>query len=280
MEEQYLLRWHCHESTLTKNLPALLDSNVLTDCAVAAGSKTYKAHKVILAACSPYFLDIFQASFLICFVDLILRLNYTNIGPLESSIIVLHDVNSEDIEAILSYIYRGQCLVTKQQIPRLVHLSRALKIQGLCNMKVQDSNENSVDDFLESNFTNDECEIENAENNDAIIVEESPKVSSPPQISRESKQTHSSTNAVQINNEAAAKKTLKDAPEICKCFICGKYLSNQYNLRVHMETHKDTYYSCLSCPHVSKSRDALRKHVSYRHPEEYVSRKRKKNIIP
>lgn len=74
-----------------------------------------------------------------------------------------------------------------------------------------------------------------------------------------------------------AKKNLKDASEICKCFICGKYLSNQYNLRVHMETHKDTYYSCLSCPHVSKSRDALRKHVSYRHPEEYTSRKRKKN---
>ncbi|KAK9739366.1 BTB/POZ domain [Popillia japonica] len=141
MEEQYLLRWHCHESTLTKNLPVLLDSNVLTDCAVAAGSKTYKAHKVILAACSPYFLEIFQ-----------------NIGPLESSIIVLHDVNPEDIEAILSYIYRGQCLVTKQQIPRLVHLSRALKIQGLCNMKIQD-NENSVDDFLESNFTNDQSHL-------------------------------------------------------------------------------------------------------------------------
>lgn len=59
-----------------------------------------------------------------------------NIGLLESSVIVLHDVSAEDIEAILSYIYRGQCLVTKSQIPRLIHLAKTLKIQGLCNMKV------------------------------------------------------------------------------------------------------------------------------------------------
>lgn len=50
------------------------------------------------------------------------------------------------------------------------------------------------------------------------------------------------------------------------CVICGKQLSNQYNLRVHMETHSNSSYSCTACSHVSRSRDALRKHVSYRHP--------------
>lgn len=63
-----------------------------------------------------------------------------------------------------------------------------------------------------------------------------------------------------------------------KCFICGKYLSNQYNLRVHMETHEDGYHACTSCPHVSRSRDALRKHISYRHPDESTSRKKKSKI--
>lgn len=50
------------------------------------------------------------------------------------------------------------------------------------------------------------------------------------------------------------------------CFICGKQLSNHYNLRVHMETHQNMQYACSACSHVSRSRDALRKHVSYRHP--------------
>ena len=52
------------------------------------------------------------------------------------------------------------------------------------------------------------------------------------------------------------------------CLVCGKQLSNQYNLRVHMETHQNVNYACGVCSHISRSRDALRKHVSYRHPGE------------
>ncbi|XP_058826128.1 protein tramtrack, beta isoform [Topomyia yanbarensis] len=50
------------------------------------------------------------------------------------------------------------------------------------------------------------------------------------------------------------------------CSICNKQLSNQYNLRVHLETHQNVRYACTVCSHVSRSKDALRKHVSYRHP--------------
>ncbi|XP_050071863.1 protein abrupt [Anopheles maculipalpis] len=50
------------------------------------------------------------------------------------------------------------------------------------------------------------------------------------------------------------------------CAICNKQLSNQYNLRVHLETHQNVRYACTVCSHVSRSKDALRKHVSYRHP--------------
>ncbi|XP_052888735.1 protein tramtrack, alpha isoform [Anopheles moucheti] len=50
------------------------------------------------------------------------------------------------------------------------------------------------------------------------------------------------------------------------CMICNKQLSNQYNLRVHLETHQNVRYACQVCSHVSRSKDALRKHVSYRHP--------------
>jgi Zinc finger, C2H2 type len=36
------------------------------------------------------------------------------------------------------------------------------------------------------------------------------------------------------------------------CHICGKSLSNQYNLRVHLETHQNLNYSCSLCSHVSR----------------------------
>lgn len=93
--------------------------------------------------------------------------NKQNVGPLESSIIVLHDVIPEDVEAILSYIYRGQCLVSKVQISRLVHLAKALKIQGLCNMKLQDQ---------DANFQNEECELENTQIEIPKLSDETEKV--------------------------------------------------------------------------------------------------------
>lgn len=76
-------------------------------------------------------------------------------------------------------------------------------------------------------------------------------------------------------NAAAASGNLNPAANLTKtansklyatCFICHKQLSNQYNLRVHLETHQNVRYACNVCSHVSRSKDALRKHVSYRHP--------------
>ncbi|XP_022916557.1 longitudinals lacking protein-like [Onthophagus taurus] len=226
MDEQYMLRWHYQETTICRSFAHLLDSDLLTDCSISAKNKTFRAHKIVLAACSTYFLGLFQG-----------------LGSGDSPIVVLHDANPEDVDAILSYIYKGQCLVKKDQVSRIISLAKILKIQGLCNVKISDVMENDCDK------ADVKCDKENGEENE---------------------------NQNQDPPKELTKKILKDLPEVCKCFICGKYLSNQYNLRVHMETHKDTYYSCVSCPHVSKSRDALRKHVSYRHPEEYTTRKKKK----
>ncbi|XP_073835986.1 uncharacterized protein isoform X2 [Musca autumnalis] len=61
-------------------------------------------------------------------------------------------------------------------------------------------------------------------------------------------------------------KTPSSSKLYATCFICHKQLSNQYNLRVHLETHQNVRYACNVCSHVSRSKDALRKHVSYRHP--------------
>ncbi|KAG8240447.1 hypothetical protein J437_LFUL003161 [Ladona fulva] len=52
------------------------------------------------------------------------------------------------------------------------------------------------------------------------------------------------------------------------CFVCGKQLSNQYNLKVHLETHQNVCHSCPVCDHVSRSRDALRKHMAYKHTDD------------
>lgn len=56
--------------------------------------------------------------------------------PLQHPVVILHNTNLEDIRAVLSFIYRGHCLVSKEQLPSLLSVAKLLKIKGLCDMKV------------------------------------------------------------------------------------------------------------------------------------------------
>lgn len=59
-DQQYVLKWHYHETTLLSGLPKLLDSELLTDITLSVGCHSIKAHRVVLATCSAYFLQLFQ----------------------------------------------------------------------------------------------------------------------------------------------------------------------------------------------------------------------------
>lgn len=58
--QQFILRWHYHDSTIFQNLLRFFDGDILTDVTLSVGSRRVKAHKVILGMCSVYFLQLFQ----------------------------------------------------------------------------------------------------------------------------------------------------------------------------------------------------------------------------
>ena len=81
-EEEYLLKWGEHNNQvvnifhqlcqvrtyqISRNtwflIDILLQENLLTDVTLATETKQFKAHKLILSACSPYFRNLFVSSF-------------------------------------------------------------------------------------------------------------------------------------------------------------------------------------------------------------------------
>jgi len=60
--EQLCLKWNNFESNIASFLDILRNGNDFVDVTITCENVNFKAHKLILSACSPYFKGIFQVS--------------------------------------------------------------------------------------------------------------------------------------------------------------------------------------------------------------------------
>ena len=81
------------------------------------GGQQLRAHKVVLAACSPYFQAVLQHN------------------PCKHPVVILpRDVTFADLRAIIEFVYRGEIDVAQEQINSLLAAADTLKIKGLCEV--------------------------------------------------------------------------------------------------------------------------------------------------
>lgn len=112
--QQYCLRWNNHRSNLLTVFDELLQNEAFTDVTLACeGGSPIKCHRMVLAACSPYFQSLFT--------DL----------PCKHPVVVLKDVKYSEIKAILEYMYKGEVNVAQDQLAALLKVAEALKVKGL-----------------------------------------------------------------------------------------------------------------------------------------------------
>jgi hypothetical protein len=109
--QQYCLRWNNHSSNFVTVFEQLLKSEAFTDVTVSVHDGTsIKCHKMVLAACSSYFQDLFIKN------------------PCEHPIIILSDVKYCEIKAILDYMYKGEVNVAQDQLAGLLKVAAFLKV--------------------------------------------------------------------------------------------------------------------------------------------------------
>lgn len=112
--QQYCLRWNNHRTNLLNVFDELLQNEAFTDVTLACdGASHIKCHKIVLAACSPYFQSLFTS--LSC----------------KHPVVVLKDVKYLEIKAILEYMYRGEVNVAQDQLAALLKVAETLKVKGL-----------------------------------------------------------------------------------------------------------------------------------------------------
>ncbi|CAL4068347.1 unnamed protein product [Meganyctiphanes norvegica] len=114
MEDGLLsLKWNNHKTTFFEILRILREKSNYTDATLAVEGKFYPVHKLVMSTCSEYFSDIFEKT------------------PCKSPVIVLKDVRSHDIEALLDYMYLGEVNVNQNDLSSLLKTAECLRIKGL-----------------------------------------------------------------------------------------------------------------------------------------------------
>uniref|UniRef100_A0A182N2V4 BTB domain-containing protein n=1 Tax=Anopheles dirus TaxID=7168 RepID=A0A182N2V4_9DIPT len=115
--QTYCLRWNNHKSNLVEILDALIKMECYVDCTIYVDDQVqFKAHRVVLAANSPYFQTILQ--------DV----------PMDHCSILFPGVQEFEMRALLEYMYTGEVNVTQAQIPRIMKIAEQLEVKGLYDM--------------------------------------------------------------------------------------------------------------------------------------------------
>jgi len=107
------LKWNDHHSLFFVGAEELCESEEYTDVTLAAGTKFFSAHKLVLSICSPYFKRLFK-----------------HLGK-DKSVIFLKDVDHRHLDLLLQYMYKGEIKVQEDELVAVLNAAQGLEIKGL-----------------------------------------------------------------------------------------------------------------------------------------------------
>ncbi|CAK1549661.1 unnamed protein product [Leptosia nina] len=111
--QEISLKWNGYQNNILCNVKELFKDEGLSDVTLVSEGQSFKAHKVILSANSSVFRTIFQQN------------------PHRDPIIVLHDINTNSLRTLLTFMYNGEVNVTEEFLPVLLKTAETLRICGL-----------------------------------------------------------------------------------------------------------------------------------------------------
>jgi hypothetical protein len=110
--DQYCLRWNSYETNILSTFEGLLDSEALSDVTLFCEGESFKAHRLVLAACSTHFSKLFSNS------------------PLNGQLIVILDgTRHQDLQILLQFMYRGVAYLHQNRIESVLRTAEVLQVK-------------------------------------------------------------------------------------------------------------------------------------------------------
>lgn len=119
MDHEYSMKWNNHNKDLTEWISKYLENNKSVDVTIVcyenfSRSHSIKAHKVVLAAYSSFFENLFMQ----------------NSSSLST---VFLNISSQQMELLLKYMYTGEVSIKLENSQQLLYTAKSLMIRGFCD---------------------------------------------------------------------------------------------------------------------------------------------------
>ena len=128
-QEKYNLNWHTYTDHLREMLHEMMKSNELTDVTLVCDDKRkFKAHKIVLSACSSVFKSI------------------VNDLPQNSSVIYLKGIKHQEMESILEFMYLGVATFYQERMNEFLNVAKNLEIKEISkDVEYDDGNVSNIE---------------------------------------------------------------------------------------------------------------------------------------
>jgi len=116
MSQKYCLKWNKFQENLYSSLGGLRESREFADVTLACeDGQQVEAHKVILAASSPFFQNILRSN------------------PHQHPLIYMRGMKSEDLVGIVDFLYYGEVNILQDNLDNFLTLAEEIQLKGLTN---------------------------------------------------------------------------------------------------------------------------------------------------
>ncbi|XP_013168501.1 PREDICTED: broad-complex core protein isoform 6 [Papilio xuthus] len=123
-QQQYCLKWNSFGSNLATSFANLWNSESLADVTLYCEGRQFKAHKVILAACSKHFQELFDSA------------PPSHAG---ACYVILEATSADNMQALLEFMYKGEVHVSQDALSSFLKSGENLQVKGLSMEMSQDA---------------------------------------------------------------------------------------------------------------------------------------------
>ena len=253
MTEKLCLQWNDFKVNVSSSFRELREDKDLTDVTlVCEDGSQVEAHKVILAASSPFFMNILKR----------------NKHP--HPLIYMRGLKSEDLVAIVDFLYLGAANVFQESLDSFLAIAEELKLKGLTGTG---SSAEAQEPTLKAEPTHrkGQPQIEKVQRGKTPFNDGYQMPSNPDTVVSV-QENQISVGLQDLNEQIRSMMTMTDVRSadgkgyMASCNICGKQAPSR-NMPTHIEGNHITgvTHACDLCGKVSRSREAIRQHKKKNH---------------